>query len=261
MQNLAQAILNINPKSRMCDPQVRFREKGGGATRHPYSARNGELPPGASGEKGVLPDPEVAPQAQRRRFSAAYKARIVREADTCTQPGEIGALLRREGLYSSCLTEWRKVYRRGAQAALAADRRGRKPKQTESEKENERLRKQLVRTEEELRQAKLILEAQKKFQRSWESPSLRGRRTRTTDASGSRPVIDGSGGPRLCEFGGPARVVLPLEAAARHAASTGGTSSVPPGIDGIRTAAGVGGAPCGAVRGSKPGGSVRRPTG
>jgi len=75
------------------------------------------------------------------------------------EPGAMGALLRREGLYSSQLAAWRSVYRRGAQAALADDKRGRQPKRTESEQENERLRKQLARTEEERRQAKLIVEA------------------------------------------------------------------------------------------------------
>ena len=158
----------MNQKTKREEKGWETLEKPGGSSERSEeerseSKRNGELPPGASSEKGVLPDPEVAPQAQRRRFSAAYKARIVREADTCTQPGEIGALLRREGLYSSCLTEWRKVYRRGAQAALAKERRGRKPKRTESEKETERLRKQLARTEEELRQGKIILEAPKKI--------------------------------------------------------------------------------------------------
>jgi transposase-like protein len=53
-----------------------------------------------------VPDPEVPPKAQRRKFTAEYKLRIVREAERCQQPGEIGALLRREGLYSSLLTAW-----------------------------------------------------------------------------------------------------------------------------------------------------------
>jgi len=54
------------------------------------------------------PDPELVERARRRRFSAEYKLRILREADACSKPGEIGALLRREGLYSSLLTEWRR---------------------------------------------------------------------------------------------------------------------------------------------------------
>jgi transposase-like protein len=109
------------------------------------------------------PDPEVPEKASRRRFTAEYKARIVREADRCTRPGEIGSLLRREGLYSSHLTTWRKQRERGALKELAPKKRGRKPepqnplaKQVKRlERENERLRKDLHRAE-------LLLEIQKK---------------------------------------------------------------------------------------------------
>ncbi len=59
-------------------------------------------------------DPELVERARRRRFSAEYKLRILREADACGKPGEIGALLRREGLYSSLLTEWRRQRERGS---------------------------------------------------------------------------------------------------------------------------------------------------
>ena len=62
----------------------------------------------------VKPDPEVPEQSARRRFTAEYKLRILRLADACTEPGSIGALLRREGLYSSHLTMWRRVSGRGA---------------------------------------------------------------------------------------------------------------------------------------------------
>ena len=67
-----------------------------------------------SQEQRQYPDPEVTPKAKRRRFNAEYKLRILAEADGCTQPGEIGALLRREGLYSSLLTTWRRQRGRGA---------------------------------------------------------------------------------------------------------------------------------------------------
>ena len=65
-----------------------------------------------------VPDPEVAARPKRRQFTAEYKLRIVREADACSRPGEIGALLRREGLYSSLLTEWRRARDTGALVAL-----------------------------------------------------------------------------------------------------------------------------------------------
>lgn len=70
------------------------------------------------------PDPEVSMRARRRRFTAEYKLRIVRAADAARDPGEIGALLRREGLYSSHLAAWRKQYRDGALRGLAAKKRG-----------------------------------------------------------------------------------------------------------------------------------------
>jgi transposase len=107
-------------------------------------------------------DPEVVERAQRRRFSAEYKLRILEEAERC-EPGEIGALLRREGLYSSHLTTWRRQREAGALAALAPHKRGPKakasvPGQTrlrELERENTQLR-------ERLTQAETIIEVQKK---------------------------------------------------------------------------------------------------
>ena len=63
------------------------------------------------------PDPEVLARPQRRRFTPAYKARVVEEAQRCTESGELGALLRREGLYSSALTQWRRQYQSGASRA------------------------------------------------------------------------------------------------------------------------------------------------
>jgi transposase-like protein len=107
------------------------------------------------------PDPEVSAASGRRRFSAAYKARIVREADACSQPGEVGALLRREGLYSSHLTHWRRDYRNGAESALADDKRGRKVTKNPLADENQRLGRELERAQKKLRQAEIIIEFQK----------------------------------------------------------------------------------------------------
>ena len=73
------------------------------------------------------PDAQVFPKAERRKFSAEYKLRILAEADECTVRGELGALLRREGLYSSHLDKWRKQRERGALAGLRGRKRGRKP--------------------------------------------------------------------------------------------------------------------------------------
>ena len=106
-------------------------------------------------------DPEVSSASGRRRFSAAYKARIVRKADTCTEPGEVGALLRREGLYSSYLAKWRREYQRGGEEALADDKRGRKATKNPLEPEVQKLRRELERTQKKLKQAEMIIEFQK----------------------------------------------------------------------------------------------------
>ena len=109
----------------------------------------------------VAPDSEVSSVPGRRRFPASYKARIVREADACIEPGEVGALLRREGLYSSNLTNWRKEYRKAGEAALAENKRGRKVTRNPLAGEVERLGRELERAEKKLAQAELIIEFQK----------------------------------------------------------------------------------------------------
>jgi len=104
------------------------------------------------------PDPEVVPQAKRRQFSAAYKRQIVAEADACNQWGEIGALLRREGLYSSHLTNWR---RQIAAGTLGKQQRGRPAEPLANE--NAQLRQENARLRRELEKTQLIVEAQKKL--------------------------------------------------------------------------------------------------
>jgi transposase len=124
--------------------------------------------PGAEGERDSAvaarassagaPDPELVERAKRRRFTAEYKLKIVREAEACTGPGEIGALLRREGLYSSLLTEWRRARDSGALEALERPR-GR-PKADPRDVENAELRRRLERTEAELAKARKVIEVQ-----------------------------------------------------------------------------------------------------
>ena len=113
-------------------------------------------------EGGKSPDPEVLERPKYRRYSADYKARIVEEADRCSESGAIGALLRREGLYSSMLSKWREAYRKGVLQGLRNDKRGRKKTRSPQQEEIERLRKQLARTERRLEQAETIIEIQKK---------------------------------------------------------------------------------------------------
>ena len=108
------------------------------------------------------PDPEVVDKPSRRRFAASYKQRIVEEADRCRELGEVGRLLRREGLYSSHLTTWRKASRSGSLSALSK-KRGRKANERNPlagkvhklERENARL-------EKELHKAHLIIDVQGK---------------------------------------------------------------------------------------------------
>jgi transposase len=109
------------------------------------------------------PDPEVVPQAKARQFSAEYKQRILAEADRCTRPGEIGALLRREGLYASHLSKWREQRARGQRQALSPQPRGRKSSpQAPVEAELAAVRQENQRLQARLRQAEMIIEVQKK---------------------------------------------------------------------------------------------------
>jgi transposase-like protein len=111
----------------------------------------------------AVPSPEVVPKARRRTYSAEYKLRILREADACGEAGQIGALLRREGLYSSNLTEWRRLREKGFLAAAGERRRGRKPKPVDpNAKRVAELERELARTREKLRKAETIIEFQKK---------------------------------------------------------------------------------------------------
>jgi transposase len=109
------------------------------------------------------PDPEVAPKASRRTFSASEKLRILNQADACTQPGQIGALLRREGLYSSHLVKWRRLRAAGQLQALAPQPRGPKPTPPDPlAEELAQLRTENARLQARLLQAELIIDVQKK---------------------------------------------------------------------------------------------------
>jgi len=108
-------------------------------------------------------DPEVLPKASRRTFSAAEKLRILNASDACTQPGQIGALLRREGLYSSHLVKWRRLRAAGQLQALAPQPRGPKPAPPDPlAEELAQLRQENTRLQARLAQAELIIDVQKK---------------------------------------------------------------------------------------------------
>jgi transposase len=105
-----------------------------------------------------VPDPELIERPRRRRFTAEYKLQILREADACGKPGEIGVLLRREGLYSSLLTEWRRARDSGALQALERPR-GR-PKADPRDAQMVALRRRAERAEAELEKARKVIEVQ-----------------------------------------------------------------------------------------------------
>jgi transposase len=127
------------------------------------SGMNGVMKPVPTDRGTALPppDPEVPARAQRRQFTAAYKLRILDEADACSAPGQLGALLRREGLYSSHLSEWRRLRSQGTLAALAPQRRGRPAAPTTSA-ELTRLRQENEQLNRQLAAAEAIIEIQKK---------------------------------------------------------------------------------------------------
>ena len=134
-------------------------EQSGGAGRGVERAvgeRNGVAGGGAA-VAGVA-DPELVEGAKRRRFTAEYKLRVLREADACLRPGEVGALLRREGLYSSLLTEWRHAREAGALDALERPRGRKAPHPLEAE--NATLRRRAERAEAELEKARQVIEVQ-----------------------------------------------------------------------------------------------------
>lgn len=129
-------------------------------TTGPEDARRAAGGPVVAAPPAGLVQSEVPEKAKRRRFTAEYKAKILREAERCKSPGQVGALLRREGLYSSLLSEWRRQRDQVAKAALKGIRRGPKPRVVDPrvhqlERENARLERRLA-------QAEAIIDIQKK---------------------------------------------------------------------------------------------------
>lgn len=117
----------------------------------------------SSNGKIDLADPEVLEKPLRRRFTAAYKLQIVEAAERCNELGEIGALLRREGLYSSQLSSWRAQRKEGQLQALRDDKRGRKTLIPPAvQEELEQLRRVNQRLLHQVKQAELIIDIQKK---------------------------------------------------------------------------------------------------
>jgi len=172
------------------------------------------------------PDPEVPEKARRRTYSASYKLDIVQAADGCSKPGEIGALLRREGLYSSLLSTWRRQRDTGALAGLSKKRgRKRRPVSAEArrvaelERENARLKHQLYKAE-------TIIDVQKNFPGCWGSSRARASHERCGAAG-----RDGGGASSLRRLGGPQSHFLSPPSAAERRTAAIDAASTTAGID------------------------------
>src|SRR5512145_1828429 len=117
---------------------------------------------------GAVLETEVAPKAQRRQYSYEYKQRILAELDACSEPGQAGAILRREGLYSQIISKWRWQWKRHGQTGLAAQQRG--PKVDPQAAELARLQRENERLRQRLERAELIIDVQKKVSRMLTQP-------------------------------------------------------------------------------------------
>lgn len=119
------------------------------------------MPPKKKKPTEIVADP-ANDRRQRRRFTKEEKLRIVREADACTERGEVGALLRREGLYSSHLVAWRRQLREHGEEGLAPKPAGRKPVRDERDQKIKELERRTAKLEKELLLAQKLIELQKK---------------------------------------------------------------------------------------------------
>ncbi len=129
-------------------------------SRGPAEARSAAA---GSRDVGRAPDAEVVAKATRRQFTATYRLQILEEADRCQNPGEVGQLLRREGLYSSHLANWRKARRKGSLVALSPKKRGAKPRaRNPLEPKVRELEAKVTRLEKDLHKAHTILDVQEK---------------------------------------------------------------------------------------------------
>ena len=175
---MKRSVMKQTMESRSGFPSVAPERKEGERSEPDWSEGATASPSATGPRKGLTPsmrpapapDPEVVERPVRRRFTAEYKRAILKEADLC-HAGELGALLRREGLYSSHLSAWRRQREKGMLEALTPKKRGRKAKPfSPLVKENERLRRENDALQRRLTQAELLIEVQKKLLGSWGSP-------------------------------------------------------------------------------------------
>jgi|GEM_PF-553881 len=130
------------------------RDEAAGRETERAEGERSEAAGGSAAPKGV-PDPELTERPKRRSFTAEYKLAVLKQADACKKPGELGALLRREGLYSSHLSSWRRQ-RDAGELGRKRGRKGADPLETE----NAELRRRAERAEAELAKARKVIEVQ-----------------------------------------------------------------------------------------------------
>jgi transposase len=145
----------VPPQAESATPQRREGERS-------EPSRSGGVVDSGGGQPGAIPNPEVPANPKRRQFTAEYKRLILDPAEACRDEGAIGALLRREGLYSSHLTTWRRQREQGERQALSPKKRGRKSTANPLAEENQRLRADNARLSRRLEQAELIIDVPKK---------------------------------------------------------------------------------------------------
>lgn len=167
--------VNTNQKQNGLSPA---RAAWPGAERREPERSEGDRSEAAGQTCGILPapvrpNPEVVADARRRTFSLEYKLRILKEAEAAKVTGGIGALLRREGLYSSHLTTWRQEREAGMRRGLTPKSRGPKPKHDPRAEEIQKLRREIQCLSEALRKAEMIIDVQKKVGAllGWAPPS------------------------------------------------------------------------------------------
>ena len=138
-------------------------ERSGGERSEPQRSAATAEAGAAAAASASRPDPEVVAKPNRRTYTAEYKQRILEETEVAAATrGGVGALLRREGLYSSLLHVWRREREQGIRGALTPQKRGPKSKRDPMEEENQKLRRQNARLTEDLRKAHIIIDVQKK---------------------------------------------------------------------------------------------------
>ena len=140
---------------------MKYKDSTGSAQPDSSGARRASE---ESADNSQTPNPEVSAKRQRRRYTKQYKCSIVEQANACQNTGEVGALLRREGLYSSSLSNWKKLYREGALQSLSGKKRGPAANpQMANQRALSQLEKKVAKLERELEKAHAIIDVQKKL--------------------------------------------------------------------------------------------------